>query len=58
MLGFTVSELIEICMIGWSDGFTFCMVGGAGIPGGSFRATAAMPFCTSSAAQNRWIGRV
>src|SRR6202163_3730347 len=47
---FKVGPLMVIKMMGDSAGLTFCTVGGAGIPGGSFRRTAATALCTSAAA--------
>ena len=48
--GETVCELRPMNRMGWSAGFTFCTVGGAGMFGGSRRITAEMADCTSCAA--------
>ncbi len=50
MRGETVFELSPMKRMGWSAGFTFCTLGGAGMFGGSLRTTAAMADCVSCAA--------
>src|SRR3954469_20055630 len=45
-------------MIGWSDGFTFRMVGGVGMFCGSWRPAVEIADCTSCAAASRLRSKV